>query len=82
MSIVWPLSYCLDDNIYLNRYQKTKAEKLQKDQNILEPKDMPNLNCPSCKTVIGTPIRYTDGRLAYRLRPNSFYKTRSKGIGY
>ncbi len=68
---------------YLNRiFAPPELEKLQKDQDIREPKDMPNLDCPSCKTVIGTPMRYTDGRLGYRLRPNSFYKTRSKDIGY
>jgi hypothetical protein len=68
---------------YLNRiFAPPELEQLQRDPSIQEPKDLPNLVCPSCHIVLGTPMRYSDGRLAYRLRPGSFYKTRSKDIGY
>ncbi len=68
---------------YLNRiFAPPELEKLQKNPNIQEPKDLSNLSCPSCQTVMGTPMRYSDGRLAYKLRPGSFYKKRSKDIGY
>lgn len=32
------------------------------------------LSCPGCSLVIGTPMRHSDGRLAYRLRPGTFTK--------
>jgi len=68
---------------YLNRiFAPPELERLQRDPSIQEPKDLPNLVCPSCQNVLGTPMRYSDGRLAYRLRLGSFYKKRSKDIGY
>ncbi|MCL5423541.1 MAG: hypothetical protein M1385_00470 [Candidatus Marsarchaeota archaeon] len=68
---------------YLNRiYAPPELEKLQSDPNIREPKDMPNFACPTCSTVLGTPMRYSDGRLAFRLRPGFVYKRRSKDTGY
>ena len=48
---------------YLNRiFAPKEMEKLQKDPNIKEPKDMPNLVCPSCNTVLGSPMRHSDGQ--------------------
>lgn len=68
---------------YLNRiHAPTELEKLQNDSNIIDPKNMPNLICPKCKAVLGSPMRYLDGRLAFRLRPGYIYKKQSKEIGY
>ena len=68
---------------YLNRiYAPPELERLQNDPAIREPRDIPNLTCPSCNTVLGTPMRHSDGRLAFRLRPGFVYKKRCKGIGY
>ena len=68
---------------YLNRiFAPPELEQLQKNPAIQETKDMPNLSCPSCHSVIGTPMRYSDGRLAFRLIPRSFYKKHSKDKGY
>ena len=54
---------------YLNRIlAPPELEKLQRDSAIQEPKDMQPLSCQSCKTVVGTPMRYADGRLAFRIR--------------
>lgn len=67
---------------YLNRiFAPEELEKLQRDQSVKEPKDMPNLTCPSCLTVLGTPMQYSDGRLAFRLRPGQIYKKRSHDTG-
>lgn len=64
---------------YLNRiFAPPQLEKLQHDSKIHEPKDMPNLICDSCSTLIGVPMRYQDGRLAFRLFHGSFYKRKSK----
>lgn len=68
---------------YLNRiFAPADLERLQKDPRITEPKDMPNLECSSCHSVIGTPMRHDDGRLAFRLRLGYSYKKRSKNKGY
>ncbi|HVC58658.1 MAG TPA: hypothetical protein VND15_04255 [Candidatus Acidoferrales bacterium] len=67
---------------YINRiFAPPELAKLQQDPNLTEPKNMPNLTCPSCDTVLGTPMRYSDGRLAFRLRPGFVTKTRSKDTG-
>ena len=41
-------------------------------------KDLELLQCNSCKAKIGIPITYYDGRLAYRLIPNTFKKRRMR----
>ena len=46
-------------------------------QNVSKPSEVPKLVCTNCQQIIGTPIRYTDGRIAFRLNIGS-YKT-SKG---
>jgi hypothetical protein len=46
-----------------------------KDSNL---KEMPNLECPSCEYVIGTPMTYRDGRLAYKLRKGFYKKEKAK----
>ena len=65
---------------YLNRiFVPDELEKLQKDSAIRGPQHMPRLICPGCKTVIGTPMRYTDGRLAFRLVKGKYSTTIVKG---
>ncbi len=60
---------------YLNRIiAPPKLERLQHDQAIKEPGDLDNLECPNCKAVIGTPFRYIDDRLAFRLRKGAYTK--------
>lgn len=60
---------------YLNRIiAPPHLQVLQNDPTIHEIKDLPALICNSCNTVIGSPMRYIDGRLAYRMRPGLFSK--------
>ena len=60
---------------YLNRiFDPPEYESLQRRKDIASLKDLPNLTCPNCETVIGTPMIYSDGRLAFRLRPGFFNK--------
>jgi DNA-directed RNA polymerase subunit RPC12/RpoP len=65
---------------YLNRmFEPDRYAKLQFDKTIKEPEDMPKLICPSCRSVIGVPVRHKDGRLAFALVRGSFRrKTREK----
>lgn len=43
-------------------------------------KDLPNLQCPKCRTLIGTPMVYElESRLAFRLVRGSFAKKNSDG---
>lgn len=65
---------------YLNRiFAPAPLEQLQHDSVIMEPHHMPNLVCPNCQVVIGTPMRHLDGRLAFRLRKGAYYSKKSKG---
>jgi hypothetical protein len=60
---------------YLNRiFYPPNLEQLQHDPKIQSPRDMLNLACSQCKSVIGTPMFYEDGRLAFRLRKGLYYK--------
>jgi hypothetical protein len=60
---------------YLNRIcAPDDLAKLQSSYKIKKPKDLTNLNCSKCNTCIATPMAYSDGRLAYRLRQGSFKK--------
>ncbi|MCL5257731.1 MAG: hypothetical protein M1505_00635, partial [Patescibacteria group bacterium] len=43
--------------------------------------DMPNLKCPKCGALIGTPMVYeAERRLAFRLIHGSFVKKKSDGV--
>lgn len=43
--------------------------------------DMPNLKCPKCAALIGTPMVYeAERRLAFRLIHGSFVKKKSDGV--
>jgi|SRR3989344_4603509 len=62
---------------YLNRI--LHPENLERLQHLFTPhnyKQLPNLTCPQCKEVIGTPMIYSDGRVAYRLQHGKFAKKR------
>ena len=65
---------------YRNRiFAPPELERLQHDPVITEPTHMPNLICPNCKSVIGTPMRHFDERLAFRLRKGTYYAKTAKG---
>lgn len=54
---------------YLNRIiAPPELEQLQRDPSITEPNNMTPLKCHSCNTVVATPMRYSDDRLAFRIR--------------
>lgn len=42
--------------------------------------DMPGLTCPDCGAVLGVPMVYKGGRLAFRLIRGRVIKTKNKGI--
>lgn len=81
----WVLRYQKDGighllRCYLNRiFAPPELAALQRDPTINEPNDMQNLICPKCKTVIGTPMRHEDGRLAFRLIKGTYSKKIAKG---
>lgn len=65
---------------YLNRiFTPDELEQLQSNPAIREPQHMSNLICPNCKIVIGTPMRHTDERLAFRLMKGTYSTTIVKG---
>lgn len=65
---------------YLNRiFAPSSLEALQHDRRFQQPSDVPALKCSHCSNLIGVPMRYDDGRLAYRLVPGSFYKRKAAG---
>jgi guanylate kinase len=58
---------------YLNRIvAPLPLAALQTTPAIAEPRDLSILECPSCRTGIGMPMRHLDGRLAFRLRQGLF----------
>ena len=62
---------------YLNRIMHPPhLEKLQRQFTVTNLRDLPNLTCQSCNVVIGTPIVYMDGRIAYKLRKGYYHKKR------
>lgn len=66
---------------YLNRiFAPPELEALQHNPSIDEPRDLSPLVCRACGTAIGTPMRYDDGRLAFRLHHGSFAKRKSRGV--
>jgi guanylate kinase len=53
---------------YINRiFAPVDLAALQVNLAARTPASLPVLTCRSCYTVIGTPMRHTDGRLAFRL---------------
>ena len=52
-----------------------KLASLSNDPRIMGTKDMPNLVCENCKSLIGVPMVYApERRLAYRLNRGTFHK--------
>ncbi len=81
----WLLKYQKDGEghllrCYLNRIiSPTELAVLQDTPTVREPRDMSNLVCQVCKTVVGTPMWHMDGRLAFRLSKGTFSKQIDKG---
>ncbi len=60
---------------YINRiFKPDTLAKLQRDQGIREPRDLPNLVCTKCNNVLAYPIRHRDGRLAFSVRQGAIAK--------
>ena len=88
--------YCSKCNKYLVLYQKDGHGRLLRMylDRIFEPQEfpllqsrigskteMPNLKCPKCNALIGTPMVYeAERRLAFRLIHGSFVKKKSDGV--
>lgn len=49
-------------------------KRLQHDAKVRTARDMPNLTCKSCRSLIGTPMKHRSGRLAFRLKPAAIEK--------
>lgn len=81
----WILKYQKDGvghllRCYLNRiFAPPELVALRYNPAVKEPKDASNLTCPKCNTVIGTPMRHEDGRLAFRLIKGRYSKKIAKG---
>ena len=60
---------------YLSRILAPLAlSSLIDDPTIKRPQDIPNLTCPNCKAVLGTAIKRTDGRFAFRMKQGHFHR--------
>ena len=81
----WILLYQKDGpgrvlRLYLNRiFAPPVLAQLQDRADIGETKNMTNLVCSSCGVVLGSPMKYDDGRLAYNLRHGLIAKKKSDG---
>ncbi len=63
---------------YLNRIiESEKYASLQYNLEIKEPNDLNNLIC-ECGVVIGSPMKYKDGRLAFHLIRGKFKRSSYK----
>ncbi len=63
---------------YLNRIiEPKKYSEMQKDKSIKSPNDFDNLIC-ECGEIIGSPMKYKDGRLAFNLIRGKFKRTNYK----
>lgn len=53
---------------FLNRILwPSKYDKMVNGGTINSPVQVPNLECPKCSSVLGTPFTYDDGRIAFRI---------------
>ena len=58
---------------YLNRIlSPERYASIQHDPGIKDMADMPLLSCHHCGAIIGDPMRHSDDRLAFCMRPDSF----------
>jgi len=63
---------------YLNRIiSPDKYSKLQKDKSLKKESDLSNLIC-ECGNVLGSPMKYKDGRLAFQLIRGKFNRSNNK----
>lgn len=63
---------------YLNRIlSPEKYILLQKNKKINKPSDLQNLLC-KCGKIIGSPMQYKDGRLAFHLIRGNFKRSNNK----
>ena len=61
--------------LYLNRiFLPEELAALQRLPHIRQPSDLAPLKCSACGSMIGTPMRHSEGRLAFRLVVGSFVK--------
>jgi len=59
---------------YLNRIVSPEEwSNLQNNPLIKEPKDLKNLIC-KCGSIIGSPMKHKDGRLAYKMIKGMFMR--------
>ncbi len=64
---------------YLSRIlAPPQLSSLTDDPKVKRPQDIPNLICPNCEAVLGTPIKRTDGRLAFRMKQGHFHRKMRK----
>ena len=63
---------------YLDRILYPEQLAKLSEQHYTKVNDVPNLHCPSCETLIATPIKRKNGRIAYRMIPGYFHKTFTK----
>jgi RNase P subunit RPR2 len=64
---------------YLNRFFYPEAmQSLQNNLQITQPNDLPTWKCADCHSIIGHPMRYRDGRLAFRLVQGAYAKQKLK----
>jgi len=59
---------------YLNRIMDSDLATLEKK--VKGVSDMPNLACPRCGEIVGTPMLHWEGRLAFKLRIGRWRKER------
>lgn len=62
---------------YLNRFfYPQELALLHRDPAVSSEAKVPPFRCVGCGTLFGMPMRYRDGRLAYRLVPGTLHKER------
>lgn len=63
--------------LYLNRiHGPERLAALQREPGIRQPGDLPNLTCATCNALLATPMKHSDGRLAFRLVPRATSRKR------
>lgn len=70
----WVLKYQKDVDGSLHRCYLNRIIEPEFYSNFNNQKQMSNLECKNCNTVIGIPMIHTDHRLAYRLIKGNFRK--------
>ncbi len=63
---------------YLDRILYPENLASLSEKKILKANEIPNLHCNSCNTLIATPRKRDNGRIAFRMIPGYFHKTFTK----